>query len=293
MSYKIEKYLIEKRVRAYKFLIEKFSISMSEAQRMIDKNRVIYQGKILKHKSLFVENEIEVILFQPSSKNLKAVFETDDFALFDKPSGVLIHPANRNTEYSLTHEIKFQYGKEANITHRIDKETSGLVLISKNKTTEIELKQLFETRSIQKGYLALVNGKLKNSLFIDEPIAKNRDFSEVKIKMFVDKHGKSAKTAIYPLEYYAKQNQTLVEAIPLTGRQHQIRVHLFHVKHTIIGDPIYGVPHEISASYLDGTLNNEDRLFYTKASRLKLHANWLKFKYKNSYKIYSKTECFT
>ncbi len=260
---------------------------MKEAQRWVDKGRVSHNGVTVSQKSLELIGEVLVSVFTPKSIGLKPIFENSGFAVFDKPSGVLVHPTNRLTTYSLTHEAKYLYGKDANIVHRIDKETSGLVVVSKNKKVEKEIKWLFENREVKKGYIALVRGEIKKELFIDEPIMKNREFSQIKVKVQISKQGKSAQTIIKPLEYYKDKNQTLIEAIPLTGRQHQIRVHLFHVKHCIVGDPIYGVSYEDADLYLNGKLEQKERIKITGAKRLMLHANWIEFTYKNRFKLFS------
>jgi 23S rRNA pseudouridine1911/1915/1917 synthase len=288
MSFSVKKYYLKKRTKAFKFLIDQLGYTMKDAQRLIDRERVLVNGKVLMKKSAFIKGEIGIIEFVPQTQNIKPIFQTPSFALFDKPSGVLIHPRNRETEYSLTHEIKYLFGAKANITHRIDKETSGLVIAAKDSLTEKKIKLAFENREIKKGYLAFVKGKLDKELFIDQPILKNRDFSEVKLKVYIHEDGKASQTIIKPLEYFPAYDATLIEALPLTGRQHQIRLHLFHVKHPIIGDPIYGVDTKIAANYLDGKLSDEERINYTGASRLMLHANWIDFHYGNRYIIYSK-----
>ncbi len=288
MAFEIKTYYLKKKKKAFLFLKDELGLSMKEAQKMIDRERLLVNGKVLRKKSAFIKGEIGVIQFIPKTRGLNPIFQTLDFALFDKPSGVLIHPRNRHTEYSLTHEIKYLFGPRANITHRIDMETSGLVIAAKNSHTEKSIKLAFEKREIKKGYLAFVKGKLNKELFINEPILKNRDFSKIKLKVYIHPDGKSAQTLIKPIEYFPDYNATLIEALPLTGRQHQIRLHLFHVKHPILGDPLYGVSTKIASDYLDGLLSEEDRIRYTGASRLMLHANWIDFIYKGHYKIYSK-----
>ena len=290
MSYKIKQYHVKRKIKAFQFLVHELGYSMKEAQRLIDRHRITVNGKTLTKKSAYVEGEIGVVQFVPNSQNLLPIFQTPDFAIFDKPSGVLIHPRNRETEYSLTHEIKYLFGPRANITHRIDKETSGLVIAAKDRKAERRIKLAFENREIKKGYLAFVRGKIDREIFIDEPILKNRDFSEVKLKVYIHPDGKPSQTTIRPIEYFADQDITLVEALPLTGRQHQIRLHLFHVKHPIIGDPIYGVDTQSAADYLDGKLSEQERIDLTGASRLMLHANWIEFDYHNRFRIYSQTD---
>ena len=218
-----------------------------------------------------------MLQFVPSPTGKKPLFETPDFALFEKPSGVLVHPTTYRTPYSMLDEIRHLYGPDANAVHRIDMETSGLLLASRNKAAEKRLKTLFERRDVSKDYLAWVHGKMENSVRVDVPLRQNQDFSTIKLKMLIDPDGKPASTLIKPLHYDLDHDATLVEAIPLTGRQHQIRVHLFHVKHPILGDPIYGVPTEAAIRYLDKVLSPEERNYFMGAPRLLLHAYRLSF----------------
>ncbi|MDH5464068.1 MAG: RNA pseudouridine synthase, partial [Thiovulaceae bacterium] len=195
--------------------------------------------------------------------------------------GLLVHPSSMKTPYCLLDEVKYHFGDVANITHRIDQETSGLVLISRDKEAEIALKTAFEDRKVVKSYLALVKGNLKNSLSIDEPISRHLDQdSLVKIMVRIAPEGKPSSTKIIPLKYYEDLDMTLVEAWPKTGRQHQIRIHLFHVGHPIIGDPLYNVPIQIASDFLERKLSPQDRIKYSQASRLLLHAKSLEFVFK-------------
>ena len=290
MAYVKKSYFSEEKVKIFKFLMQTFDITLNEAQKWIDKGRVFYKGKPVVKKAMSFKGKIEVVVFETVSRDLKPVFETNDFVIYDKPSGVLVHPQNRHTKYSITHEVKNRYGKYANITHRIDKETSGLLLCSKHKKAEREIKQLFENREIKKSYLALVKGEFKDKILVDEPISRNSDFDDIKLKVFIDKeNGKPSQTIFEPIKYDKEKNQTLVKAIPLTGRQHQIRVHLFHLGFPIVGDPLYGVDFKTAEDYLEQKLSEEERVKLTGAKRLMLHAHTLEFKYKNRFFIVSRS----
>jgi 23S rRNA pseudouridine1911/1915/1917 synthase len=145
---------------------------------------------------------------------------------------------------------------------------------------------MFEDKEIQKYYLALVEGKITHQLTINKPIITNKDL-DIKMKVLIDKEGKNSKTIITPIKTIG--DNTLVVAKPLTGRQHQIRVHLYSVGHRIVGDPLYGVESKIADKYLKGELNPEERIKFTGASRLMLHAHRINFSYNNRiYDIYSK-----
>jgi 23S rRNA pseudouridine1911/1915/1917 synthase len=286
------------RQKAFLFLIQELGITQSEAQRLISKGRLSQNGIVMSNNAGYIEGDFDFICFEPVSFGLIPTFVTEEFAVYDKPSGLLVHPQNRHTPYSLNDEIKHRFGHEANITHRIDQETSGLVLAARNKISERILKMMFEERQITKRYLALIKGHLQEPLDIQEPLLRREDPDSV-IRMIVRVHpeGKASRTFIKPLHYFPETDTTLVEASPYTGRQHQIRVHLFHVKHPIVGDPIYNQDENDAVRFLDREMSAEERYANTGASRLLLHAHSLEFTYgDNPYHIVSRedfiTQCF-
>lgn len=284
MPFKLKKLHSPKKQRAFVFLIRELGYTQREAQRLIAHGRLFINGEVMSIPTAEVQGDFEFIEYEPSTRGLKVFVEEEKFVVFNKPSGVLIHPQNRNTEYSLVDELKYQYGLDANIAHRIDQETSGLVLCAKDKESEKILKALFESRTISKKYLALVHGEFKQEMTIEEPLLRTQDESAV-VRMVVKVHqdGKASKTIITPLEYFKDKNMTLVECKPFTGRQHQIRVHLFHVKHPIVGDPIYGQKDLDVIRFLDKKISLDDRLKLGGATRLLLHANELDFDFEDKH----------
>ena len=292
MPFVVKKLHSPTRQKAFLFLMKELGYTQREAQRLIAKGRVFVNGNVMDNQAGFIEGDFEFVCFEPLSLGLAPTFTANDFAIYDKPSGVIVHPQNRHTPYSLNDEIKHRFGHEANITHRIDQETSGLVLAARNKTSERVLKMMFEEREVTKRYLALVRGHLQDSLDINEPLLRREDDSSI-IRMIVRVHpeGKSSRTFITPLRYFPEINATLVEASPLTGRQHQIRVHLFHVKHPIIGDPIYGMEETDAVRFLDKEMDKEERFEKSGAERLLLHAFSLEFEYgANRYHVVSQVD---
>ena len=275
------------------FLIDNAKLNISNSQKLLSKGRVFDdKEKVLQNGQKVQGNFIQVALFEGHTRGLAPLFETEDFAVFDKPSGIMVHPTSRNTEYTLLDEIRYYFGDNANLAHRIDQETSGLVLISKNKYSDIILKEMFENKLYDKNYLAIVEGEIKDTIKIDSKIKKAVN-SRIGVKMETADNGKESLTFIKPIKYDKVKNQTLIEATPLTGRQHQIRVHLESIGHRIIGDPIYGIDEEIADKYLLKVLSLEKRIKSTGNKRLLLHANYLSFRYKNiNYKIYSKLGLF-
>ncbi len=288
MPFRKESHYIDKPIKAFLFLMKKFNLTQAQAQRFISKGRLIVEGKPLLNKASIVVGDIEVVKFTPITKGIKPIFFTKDFAIFDKPSGVITHPNKMATEYSMLDEIRYHFGDNANATHRIDMETSGVLLASLNRDSERFLKLSFEKREIKKQYLAWVKGRVEKEFIVEEPIKIRDDYSTSKHKVEISKDGKYAKTYFKPLKYDKKLDISLIEATPYTGRTHQIRIHLFHVKHNILGDPLYGTEFNIAKLYLEGKLSKRDRLEATGANRLMLHANRLEFSYKNRYKIVSK-----
>lgn len=291
MAYITKKFFQKELKKTFKVLIDNLDISIHEAQKIVDRKRVFVNGVLLEEKSGEIQGDIEVVVFQPNPIGLKPVFQTEDFAVFEKPSGILVHPRKREAIQTLSDDIKYLFGKDANAVHRIDKGTSGLIVISKHKKSEVELKQLFEDKKVYKEYIALVDGKVQKSLDIDEKLLVDLPSSKIRIKVHVDKNGKDSFTRIEPLEYDKKSNTTLIKAIPKTGRQHQIRAHLFHVEHFIIGDAVYGLDEDLAGEYLDGLMSLERSTELTRATRLLLHASRISFSYKGvDYDISSKLD---
>jgi len=289
MGFIKKSFYVNEPIPAFLFLMRQLGISQGQSQRIVTTGRLFVNGKVWERSGQKIQGHIEVKMFVPQGRGVEPIFTTPDFGLFDKPSGVLVHPRTRFTNYSLLDDIRHIYGKDANAIHRIDKETSGLLLVSRNKESERKLKLMFESRDVKKSYLAWVRGRIDKPFKVNVPLKRNDDFSTIKLKVLVDPDGKDALTYFEPIEYDEVHDATLIQAFPHTGRQHQIRVHLFHVKHPIIGDPIYGVPTEVAIKYLDKEITEEERLYYMGAKRLLLHAQTLTFDYQGvSYSFNSK-----
>lgn len=291
MPFVVKEFEVKEKVKAVLFLMHELDYTQKEAQRFVSKGRLSVNGEVMSRTSGFLEGKVSFICFEPESRGLAPIFQTPDFAIYDKPSGVLVHPQNRHTPYSIIDEAKHAFGRDANITHRIDQETSGLLLIAKHKGSERSLKMMFENREMRKSYLALVHGEFPEHLEVDAPLLRKEDTSAV-VRMVVRVHqdGKPSQTSFKRLCYYPEHDMSLVECAPLTGRQHQIRVHLFHVKHPIVGDPIYGQSEEDVVRFLDREISPEERIQKSGASRLLLHASKLCFKYETEYCISTKVD---
>ena len=276
-------YFVKTKQRAVFYLVNELGYTQREAQRFISKGRILVDGEKMVKTAGEIEGEIEFIYFEPITKGLVPNHVEKEFVLFDKPSGVLVHPQTKRTPYSLIDELKFQFGRDANIAHRIDQETSGLVLCARNKESERDIKMMFQERDMKKKYLAMVHGEFKEAMSVEAPLLRSQDQSSAMVRMIVkvDESGKASKTDFKPLKYFPEKNMTLIECSPYTGRQHQIRVHLFHVKHTIVGDPIYGEGEENLVKFLDKVLTPKERIQNGGATRLLLHASELEFELYN------------
>ena len=274
--------------KAYEILLQN-GYKMREAQRLIDKGRLICDGVAVSEKNALLSGEICLIEYETNPRGLKPIFECDKFAVFDKPSGVLSHPNGRHCEYSLNDEIWSLFGREASVAHRLDCETSGLIVVGKDKNAVVNLKKLFENRQVYKNYVALAHGKISENLRIEANMDLANDYDDVKMRMRICEDGKSAVTEISPIEYFADIDATLVRAVPLTGRQHQIRLHLFHVEHKILGEPLYGLSRPQIEKILDKEMGESERILTTDAPRLLLHSDEISFKFDGvEYKIKSK-----
>ncbi len=290
MPFVKEKFTIDQEMPAFVFIMHTFDCSQAEAQRLICKGRLLIGGESMYATGGRIKGEVEIVHFKPSSRSNPPLFSTKDFMIFEKPSGALVHPNTMATEYSILDEIRTYAGDKANAVHRIDMETSGLLLASKHKEAERYLKGAFERRKIEKSYLAWVDGKLTKPFSVCEPVKVNQDYSQTKHKVFISQDGKDARTDFKPLHYDNVLDATLIACYPHTGRTHQIRIHLFHVKHPILGDPIYGTSFEAANRYLDQKLCEKERMIAMGAPRLLLHAQTLTFEYGARFYIESQVD---
>ena len=234
------------------FLTENTDYSRTAIQRLIDEDKIKVNGK--KEKSSYkVQNGDRIEIEEEPAKEieLKAqdipieiLFEDNDIIVVNKPKGMVVHPANGNPDGTLVNAIMSickdslsGIGGEIRpgIVHRLDKNTSGAIIIAKNDKAHINLSEQLKNHEIKKTYIALVRGIVKeNNATINMPIARSKKDRK---KMDVDKNGKEAITHFKVLNRF--QDCTLLEINIETGRTHQIRVHLSHIGYPIIGDDVY------------------------------------------------------
>ncbi|WP_104696869.1 MULTISPECIES: RluA family pseudouridine synthase [unclassified Helicobacter] len=273
MPFITKTYHIQKPIKAFQLIQKILQCNNKEAQKIIDKNRIRYRGN--PHpikKSDIVLGEVEIEVFEPKVSILP-FFTHKDFALYHKPSNLLTHPKGRFYHQSLCDSIKGTFGRDSNPVHRLDFETNGILLVSTHKASEVVLKKLFEENQVKKTYLALVEGIVIKNQTINLPILepnKSSKSQDLGIKCKIHPKGKEAITHIKILKYFT--NSTLLEVTPITGRTHQIRLHLFTIGHPIIGEPLYTSNKNEARKYLDTKLLTENKLW--------LQAKSLEFSYK-------------
>lgn len=227
--------------------------SRSFIQGLIDEEKVKANGKIIKSNYKIKRNDfIEVEMPEPvelnvcpEKMNLYILYEDEDVLVVNKDKGVVVHPAPGNYTGTLVNGILYHCTDlsgingviRPGIVHRIDKDTSGVLVIAKNDEAHNGLAEQFKEHSIKREYYALVEGKFSNPKgTIDKPISRDK---KERIKMAINSDGKRAVTHYEVLEQYDK-GVSLVKCTLETGRTHQIRVHMASIGHPLVGDLVYG-----------------------------------------------------
>lgn len=239
--------------RLDKFVCEKLEISRNLCKKWIEEGYITVNDKptkgsyTLKMNDNVIIEEVEVEEYQiiPENLNLEYVYNDSDLCVVNKPSGMVVHPAPGALEHTLVHGLMYDLKDELSgingvmrpgIVHRIDKDTSGLLVVAKNDNAHEKLSLQLQDHSMMREYVALVYGLVPNDLGrINAPIG--RDPID-RLKMSVIKEGKPAVTNFRVLKRYS--DKTLVLCKLETGRTHQIRVHFKYIGHPVVGDPIYG-----------------------------------------------------
>lgn len=240
-----------KRLDTYVSCISK-EITRTAAQRLIEQGNILVNGKQQKVSyKVSIGDIITIEEIKAQEIELKAqdipieiIYEDNDIIVVNKPKGMVVHPANGNPDGTLVNAIMAickdslsGIGGEIRpgIVHRLDKDTSGLLIVAKNDKAHVNMSEQIKNHQVKKTYIALVRGSVKeDEATIDMPIGRSNSDRK---KMAVNKNGRNAITHIKVLKRYDKY--TLLEVNIETGRTHQIRVHLSHIGYPIIGDYTY------------------------------------------------------
>jgi 23S rRNA pseudouridine1911/1915/1917 synthase len=230
-------------------------ISRNRIQALIEEGNVKLNDDIVtnKNKKVKVGDSIKIQIPEPKKLDVTAekipleiVYEDEDVLVINKSKGMVVHPATGNYEGTLVNAIMYHCGEKLSsingiirpgIVHRIDKDTSGLLMVAKNDNAHEALSKQLEEHTVLREYYALVLNNIKeDEIKIDKPIG--RDPKDRKKRAVNGINSKKAVTNIYVLERFGKY--TLIKAVLETGRTHQIRVHMAHIKHPLVGDMVYG-----------------------------------------------------
>ena len=238
-------------MRIDKYLSDKLEISRSKVQKLIKDEKILVNDKVISNSySVKMDDVIEVndkldysVSVEGEDIPLNIVYEDDDLIVINKESGMVVHPAPGHYSGTLVNALLYKYGKLAGedfrpgIVHRLDKDTSGLMIVAKKEDMLEKLSNMIGNKEVERKYLAIVDGVIKHETgTIDAPIGRDRNNRQ---KMAVtDVNAKEAITHFKVLERF--QNNTLIECILDTGRTHQIRVHLAYIGFPVNNDPLYG-----------------------------------------------------
>jgi 23S rRNA pseudouridine1911/1915/1917 synthase len=227
-------------------------LSRSVVQRLIKKAQVTVNGRLSK-PSYCVEPGDRIVIHVPKDKPLETlpesipldiIYEDDDLLVVNKPAGMVVHPAYGHRSGTLVNAVLAHCPKTENvggadragIVHRLDKDTSGVILVAKSQETHTALQHQFKKRQVDKTYLALVEGHPEpRQGIIDAPIGRNKRHRK---QMAIVRSGRQAQTAYHVVKLF--ENNSLVKVKPKTGRTHQIRVHMAWLGYPVVGDRVYG-----------------------------------------------------
>ena len=242
----------QEKIRIDKYLseIDDLDLTRAKIQKLIKTGNITVNGKEIKESyKVNLDDKINITIVDDEIKlegediKLDVIYEDDDILVINKPSGMVVHPAPGNKEHTLVNAL-INYSKLSSrngefrpgIVHRIDKDTSGLLLVAKNDKAHLFLEEELKKHSVVRTYIALVNGVINHDTGkIDAPIGRN--VNDRKKMEVTSKNSKEAITNFKVLERF--KNVTLVELKLETGRTHQIRVHMKYINHPVCNDPVY------------------------------------------------------
>ncbi len=267
--------------RIDQFLTQHFSeYSRGSIQQWIKNGDVKINGHNTKSKTLLKGFEVidldihleQVVDDQPEAMDLDIKYEDDHLIVLNKPAGLVVHPGNGNPNGTLLNGLLNMNQQQAMLTragivHRLDKDTSGLMVVAKTSECQLNLIEMLKTHDIKRQYFCIVKGQIKHAATIHNQIGRHKT---QRIRMAVVMNGKEAITHYEPIQQF--DHYTSVQVNLETGRTHQIRVHMHHLGHPLIGDPLYGNPKRV-----DAPVNQELKDTIRSFPRQALHAQLLEF----------------
>lgn len=227
-------------------------VSRTKIQNAIKSKQILINdttckpSQILKTDDIitFEDSVFDEICIEPENIEINIIYESENFAIINKPSGMLTHPTSTQKTGTLVNALLYKYKDSLStingsfrpgIIHRLDKNTSGLLIIAKNNTAHEKLAQMIKDREIEKRYRAIVKGVIQEDKTINEPIGRSKTNPT---KMAVVSDGKPSLTEVSIIQRFA--DTTYIDVNLKTGRTHQIRVHLSHIGHPVFNDTLYG-----------------------------------------------------
>ena len=238
-------------LRLDSYLAQELNLSRSKVQKLIKDGKVIVNGKeasssysVKLNDEIMVNDEMDYeINVEAENIPLDIIYEDEDLIIINKKSGMVVHPAPGHYTGTLVNALLYKYGELAGekfrpgIVHRLDKDTSGLMIVAKNEEMLEKLSTMISEKQVERKYLAIINGVIKHDTgTIDAPIG--RDLNNRQKMAVTEINSKDAITHFTVLERF--ENNTLIECKLETGRTHQIRVHMASIQHPLLGDDVYG-----------------------------------------------------
>jgi 23S rRNA pseudouridine1911/1915/1917 synthase len=247
------------------------------------------------------------------------IHEDDDLLVINKPAGLVCHPTKGDAYSSLISRVRLHLGDSArpHLVNRLDRETSGVTIVAKTVEVAGELGRLWETRAVEKEYLAIVHGHVRESQgVIDAPLGKD-EHSRVVVKDCVRPDGAPSQTEFWVKRRFARNcagqfpsreesgvgltEFTLLRIAPRTGRKHQIRIHLTHLGHPIVGDKLYGGDEDLYLALVEDRLTDEQRrrlifpnhALHSQSIRFRWRGQWIEFRAEPEswFKTFSELNC--
>ncbi|MDV3167174.1 MAG: RluA family pseudouridine synthase [Vigna little leaf phytoplasma] len=243
----------ENNIRLDIFLAQKINLSRNKCQLLINKKQILINNKIINKKSFLLKQNDKIMIKQisqstvlnplePINLNLQIVYEDNYLVIINKPHNLIVHPSSSYTGITLINGLLYQIpclkklsGSRPGIIHRLDKDTTGLMIIGKTESIINQMQILLKEKKITKTYWALIEGFLAIKGTINLPIKRD---NINRVKMAIHPNGKNSITHFHTLRKF--KNYSLLEINLETGRTHQIRTHLAYLKHPICGDLLYG-----------------------------------------------------